>query len=98
VFFVFYAVKISPPSALGLVFSTPRAIFQKPAISRDSVTGKPKIRARFPRFFPLAKPGQPLANNALSAQSAVANPSSEFFSSKTTVFRYSVTGLFPEPG
>ena len=56
------------------------------------------MRVRFPRFSRLANPGQPLANTALSAQTAVANPSREILFPENTIFRYSVTGVFPSPG
>jgi hypothetical protein len=64
-------------------------------ISRYSVTGNSKNRVRSPPVPRLASPGKPLANKAFSAQTTVAKPSSKNFFTQTTIFRYSVTGVFP---
>jgi hypothetical protein len=50
--------------------------------SRYSVTGKSNIRVGSTRFPRLANPGQPLANKALSAQTAAQNPSRKKFLQK----------------
>ena len=70
--------------------------FRFPFRPRYSVTGNSKKGVGFPPFPRLVNPGQPLVNKAFSAQTTVAKPSSKNFFTPNTIFRYSVTGAFPE--